>query len=155
MHVSCHCPNISSRGLPNPQGTSLRLHAVSNRLLRLQAHPPALVPSSALRVLPIFIRPTIRPPGSLTSAMPSSTQARHFCLSAPSSTLSSILPRLSSTFSNLHAILATCTLLYPLATIHRYHPPSRATQCTHSITLLRLAGVSLPTRQRGVSEECY
>ncbi|KAJ8582893.1 hypothetical protein M405DRAFT_829858 [Rhizopogon salebrosus TDB-379] len=33
--------------------------------------------------------------------------------------------------SNLHAILATCTPLHPLATVHRYLPPARVTQCTH------------------------
>ncbi|KAJ8581125.1 hypothetical protein M405DRAFT_833050 [Rhizopogon salebrosus TDB-379] len=33
--------------------------------------------------------------------------------------------------SNLHAILVTCTPLHPLATVHRYLPPARVTQCTH------------------------
>ncbi|KAJ8585035.1 hypothetical protein M405DRAFT_825789, partial [Rhizopogon salebrosus TDB-379] len=70
---------------------------------------------------------------SLTSAVPSSTQVHHSCLFTPSSALSSPFvthPALQH-FSNLHTILTNCTLLYPLATIHRYHPPFRATQCTH------------------------
>ncbi|KAJ8583523.1 hypothetical protein M405DRAFT_828515, partial [Rhizopogon salebrosus TDB-379] len=64
---------------------------------------------------------------------PSSTQVHHSCPSAPSSALSSpfIAPPALQHVSNLHAVLATCTLLYPLATVHRYLPPSRATQCTH------------------------
>ncbi|KAJ8583257.1 hypothetical protein M405DRAFT_828985, partial [Rhizopogon salebrosus TDB-379] len=67
------------------------------------------------------------------NAVPSSTQVHHSCLPAPSSALSSpfnTLPALQRV-SNLYAILATCTLLYPLATVHRYLPPSRPTQCTH------------------------
>ena len=63
MHVACHCPNVSSRGLPIPHGTSLRLHAVSSRLSRLRAHPSVLVTSSAFRVLPILVRPTVCLPG--------------------------------------------------------------------------------------------
>ncbi|KAJ8585463.1 hypothetical protein M405DRAFT_824919, partial [Rhizopogon salebrosus TDB-379] len=64
---------------------------------------------------------------------PSSTQVDHSCLSAPSSALSLPFntPPALQHVSNFHAILATCTLLYPIATIHRYLPPSRATQCTH------------------------
>ncbi|KAJ8592649.1 hypothetical protein M405DRAFT_812445 [Rhizopogon salebrosus TDB-379] len=61
-----------------------------------------------------------------------STQVHHSCLPAPSSALSSpfnTFPALQH-ISNFHAILATCTPLYPLATVHRYLPPSRATQCT-------------------------
>ncbi|KAJ8596442.1 hypothetical protein M405DRAFT_805450, partial [Rhizopogon salebrosus TDB-379] len=37
-------------------------------------------------------------------------------------------------------LLATCTLLYPLATVHRCLPPSRATNVLTTTTLGRLAG---------------
>ena len=80
-------------------------------------------------------------PPSLTSAVLSSTQAYHSCLPAPSSALSSpfnTLPALQHV-SNLQAIIATCTLLYHLVTVHHYLPLSRATQCTHYHYLGRLA----------------
>jgi hypothetical protein len=157
MHVACHCPNVSSNG-------SLCLHVVSNRLSRLQAHRRPSPSTCALQYPPNPANP--RAPNcspSLTSAVPSSTQVHHSCLSAPSSALSSPFntPPALQHISNLYAILATCTLLYPLATVHRYLPPFRVTPCTHyhhppaPCRLLPEFHESHPIRQRGVSEGCY
>jgi hypothetical protein len=129
--VACHCPNVSSNGSSDPSG---QLPSAS------RGHQPSFAPPSpspstcALQCPPSPANPhgPNRSP-SLMSAVPSSTQVYHPCLPASSSALSSpfnTFPALQRV-SNLHAIFATCTLLYPLAAVHRYLPPSRATQCTH------------------------
>ena len=152
MHVACHCPNVSSRSLPIPQGTSLRLHAVSSRLSRLRAHPSVLVTSSAFRVLPILVRPTVCLPG----------RAQHPC--APflhSCTIQCTLIALQyppDTPARFQLSCHICDLhpAVPLATVHHYLPPSRATQCTHQnyppASFRLLPEFHGPTRQRGVSE---
>jgi hypothetical protein len=122
--------------------------------------PPSPSPSTcALQYPPSPANPHApnRSP-SLTSAVPSSTQVHHSCLSAPSIALSSpfITPPALQHVSNLH----TCHL-HP-AVPSRYRPPLPSTFSCHpmyslppfSCALPASSWVSRPTRQRGVSEGC-